>query len=121
MTLYFDVKLNIVYITPKEKLTFENILLLIEEISKSPSYRPGMFRLWDLRDFGLAKITSGMLRCINLHSSQTLQSTKGKIAFVTANDLDYGLCRIFEGVSEDNTEVEVFRNMEKAQSWLINI
>lgn len=78
--------------------------------------------LWDLTKADLSEIVTGDLRDDALETSTVADKRKGgKTAFVSANTLSYGLCRMLEAfydLAKVPFEVQVFRSVDEAHAWL---
>ena len=120
MDLQIDEKRNIAYIKLSGPLSKENILNAFDLTVSDKRYRKGMGRLWDFRDADLSSLDT---KTITTMAQYSLKFPPGindvKVSFVTATDLEYGLSRMFEMSSKARTPIRVFRDMEKAERWMI--
>lgn len=81
---------------------------------------PQDLRMWDMRDIVIDQ-TQDELRQVATHSATTF-SRPSRTAFVASDDLTYGVLRIFEVYSEQETQqsqTRVFRSLEEATGWLL--
>ena len=86
-------------------------------ISASPSFQKGLSFLTDLRRAEMAIGYDEMVR----HVSNLPDLGIKKQAFIVARDLEFGMARMFEMLSEDiglYDESRVFRDLEKGLEWL---
>lgn len=78
--------------------------------------------LWDLTEANLSEINTGNLRDdATLTKNHADKRKGGKTAFVSADTLSYGLCRMLEAfydLAKVPFEVEVFRSLDEAMGWL---
>jgi hypothetical protein len=99
-------------------ITREEILSVINQVYGDPQYRAPWRSLWEMRGAKPA-INADELRSVVDHVRTHRPSTTGKIAIVAAEDLSFGLARMFEFLAGDQpVETRVFRDSEHARRWL---
>lgn len=80
------------------------------------------FILWDFTEAGLHKITTEEFRKMaELVKQKSKRKERGKSALVYSKDLEFGLGRMFEALSESEGiefPFKSFKNLEEAKKWL---
>jgi hypothetical protein len=89
-------------------------------VISSSSYKKGMYKLWDLSDADLSSIDNASLESLAKTSRDcSLENDKAKIAVVAPQDLEFGMMRVYERVSErKDYKFAPFRSLEQAEKWL---
>jgi hypothetical protein len=120
MDLRIDEEKNIAYIKLSGLLSKKVILSAFDLTVSDKRYKNGMGRLWDFRDADLSSLDT---KTITEMAQYSLRFPPGindvKVAFVTLRDLEYGLTRMFEISSKAMTPIQVFREMEEAEKWMM--
>ena len=121
MELQFDKTKNIAYIKLSGLLSKKDIANAFDQCVSDIRYDKGMARLWDFRD---ADLSSFDYEDVNEMSQYPLKFSSGindvKVAFVTKRDLEFGLSRVFEMLSQAKTTISVFRSIDEAEKWLMD-
>jgi hypothetical protein len=97
------------------------IIAFLKDIISHPQWQPGKFILLDHRALKINKITvSGIEEVSDYFQSIAPELGNGKIALVMKREIDFGIARAWENITEYTVEIEinVFRKLEKALSWL---
>ena len=120
MKLRIDEKKNIAYIKLSGLLSQEVILRAFDSTVSDKRYKKGMGRLWDFRDADLSSLGSETIAAMAQYSLKFPAGINDvKVAFVTSTDLEYGLSRMFEMLSNARTPICVFRAMDQAENWMM--
>lgn len=98
------------------------ILKTLESSITHPQYRPGMNMLWYCETGTTIDLdTNDLHAASDVARSLFEQNVKRyKDALVAADDLPYGLFRVYEGWSNDraSVDIQVFRELEDALAWI---
>lgn len=99
----------------------KGIIAFLKDIISHPEWEPGKKILLDHRDLKLDKITvSGIEEVAVFFKSITSELGNGKIALVMTREIDFGIARAWEMVTEFDVgiSIHVFRQIDKATDWL---
>ena len=120
MQLKFDQDKYIAYIKLSGRPTEEEVLGAFEAAVSDQRYKLGMGRLWDFTEADLSGFeTDTIIRMAQFSKKFPKGICDVKVAFVTDRTLEYGLSRMFEAYSQDaQTQIEVFRSLEEAETWM---
>lgn len=88
------------------------------------SGKPSKLTLWDFTSGTVSRLSSQELNEI-AKQGEAISSRieNGKAAILAPKDIDYGISRIFQVFSKIENfplEIEIFRDMNAAQNWLIS-
>jgi hypothetical protein len=120
MDIRIDEEKNIAYIelsgTLSEKIIFSAFDLAVSD----KRYKKGMGRLWYFKDADLSSLDTETIAGLGQHSIGFPRGINDvKVAFVTNEDVEYGLTRMFEILSKTMTPTRVFRSMGEAEKWMM--
>ena len=79
--------------------------------------------LWDARKLDVANVTQDQIRSIISHiSNWSSKRENGKAAWVVIDSISFGMGRMFQIISENNTNIDIriFKNYEKAEEWIVS-
>jgi hypothetical protein len=113
--------LRLVRITLEGRLDIRDVQTTITQFRALPLYQPGMDRLWDLRQATLDITGEDVRQVVALLEQLPPATVVGKVAFVTASSVAYGLVRMLETYAELASlpsEAAVFRTLDEALAWL---
>lgn len=110
-----DAKLNIVYLTFRDRITDEEIRAERLELRQDPRFDPRRPIIIDLRAVTDFAVTPDFMR--NFGSTDR-EYAGTRRAFVTTSKLAYGMVRIYQTLQEPNP-VAIFDTMEKAEAWVL--
>ena len=97
------------------------VVSFLEEIIVHPHWKTGNNILLDHRNLRFDKVKmDGVHRIARFFKSISPKLGDGKIAFVMNRDIDFGIARAWEILTADEVDIqiEVFRSIEKARTWL---
>jgi acyl CoA:acetate/3-ketoacid CoA transferase len=101
------------------KITVEDLLA---EIKKFYDTEPTPNNLWNLLEADVSDIESFDIKKLAQFPREYVPSrVGGKTALVSSNDLAYGLSRMYKmyaDIAGQKVEIQVFRSLEAAQTWL---
>jgi len=82
-----------------------------------PALRPGSHLLWDASE-APARASADKMRSL-LHFQGASAKLSNRCAMVVANDLQFGVARMFSVYAEEaGVTVQVFRDIAAAKAWL---
>ncbi len=88
------------------------------------SGKPSKLALWNFTSGTVAPISSQEMKDLaNRTMTISTRIEGGKGAILAPKDIDYGMTRVFQAFSEVEgfpLEVQIFRDMNAAQKWLIS-
>jgi hypothetical protein len=120
MDLRIDEEKNIAYIKLSGLLNKKVILSAFDLTVSYKRYKNGMGRLWDFRDADLSSLDTSTITEMAQYSLRFPPGINDvKVAFVTPRDLEYGLTRMFEISSKAMTPIQIFREMDEAEKWMM--
>jgi hypothetical protein len=99
----------------------KGIIAFLKDIISHPKWKPGKFILLDHRALRIDKITvSGIDEVSMFFKSIANELGNGKIALVMKRDIDFGIARAWEIVTDSHVDISinVFRDIDKAIDWL---
>lgn len=103
------------------KLDLTKLVSVLKELYESNNFDYEMDVMWDLRDADLASFTFDKIEQLRDYVTGHW-GTKGKsrAALLVNSDLDYGLSRMYEMLSNGKTKskIRAFRNLDDAMKWL---
>ena len=112
---------NLTVITVNGELTFDQIIDVLDQFYAS-EYT--LYLLWDLTNADTSSLTTVQVDMIVDHAKEYAHLRKGgKAAFVLSRDVDFGLARMYEQLSEAKQHPilhGVFRSLDEAMNWLEN-
>jgi len=95
---------------------------LVDTIESFYGGNPTLYTLWDFSNSSFDKISNEFLRQMFSIVQRGGSSRKGgKTAVIAPSDLEYGMARMFQIMSDTNGfpfEVKVFRYYGEASQWL---
>jgi len=78
----------------------------------------GKTAVWDYRDASFELSNSDIRQIASFVAREQPAIPPTKVAFVTPNDIDFGLSRVYEAFRKDpRTEFRVFRDIDEALEW----
>ncbi len=122
VTLTYNPQKKILYLTVVGPLSLEEYVATIQRITHSPEYPPNVSALWDLRKADLQSADRTFFKKILERREQHREREHVKVALIASSDLEYGMSRMFEALSENETisqKLMVFRDYEKGERWLL--
>jgi hypothetical protein len=99
----------------------KGIIAFLKDIISHPKWKPGKFILLDHRALRIDKVTvSGIDEVSIFFKSIANELGNGKIALVMKRDIDFGIARAWEIVTDSHVDISinVFRDIDKAIDWL---
>lgn len=108
----------------KGLVTDAELLNSFKAFYESEQWVPGMNELTDLSEGDGSQLTIDGLQRLAIFTEQIFKKNAikfSKTAVYAPEDLSFGLSRMYEGMIYESPEnFQVFRNIEKAKSWLTN-
>ena len=99
----------------------KGIIAFLKDIISHPKWKPGQFVLLDHRALKIDNISRGGIEEVFVFfKSIANELGNGKIALVMKRDIDFGIARAWEIVTESDVGISiyVFRQLDKAIDWL---
>src|SRR5262245_14271033 len=96
-------------------LTDREVRALYASIRSDPGCDPTFQQLCDLREVTEITATADTLRDL---ARSHIFAAGTRRAFVVARDVDFGMARLFQAYVAEGVVLEVFRDLEKAETWL---
>ncbi len=121
MNVQYDKDLDILVVEVSGDLSADVYEQAIDAVLKSPSFRPNINVIYDLRSARGMFLTPEQVRTVaaRARSFAPRRGTSWKAALVVSGILEYGLGRMFEYVSDGAPyQVRVLRSMEEARAWI---
>jgi len=94
---------------------------LVKHVLDHPAWHEDIPTLVDLRGFSASGLTSDdIFQLADLFKSINTQLGSGNTALVVSNELDFGLARMWQMMTEEHVkmEIDVFKDIEEAKEWL---
>jgi hypothetical protein len=103
------------------ELSLEAVLRTLGDVYADPEHDPDMDVLWDLREARVRRFSTRDVEDLrDFVSRHWGTGGRGRAALVVSNDLQYGMSRMYEMLSQGTTrgQIRVFRDMREARNWL---
>ncbi len=116
-----DVSEDLMLLVTKGDATVEGITAFLDDIIAHPNWQPGMSILLDHRLLNLSPITTLGVEQISDYFTEISDALGGgKLAMVMNKDVDFGITRAWEIITQDRTQMQlhVFRTLDDAQAWI---
>lgn len=116
-----DLAKNIAFIEVNGTPTRRDIQESIDELLKNPDHIDGMDEIWDFSKASMKSFNEKELRDLASYVKARLPKLAKRVAYVVAEDLDYGIGRMWLANAEifgANQERQLFRSREEAVAWL---
>ncbi|MDA3797970.1 MAG: hypothetical protein PF692_02705 [Kiritimatiellae bacterium] len=100
---------------------FDGIISFLKDLVSHPQWKPGNKILLDHRALKLDNIkTSGVVAVSEYFKSISAELGKGKIALIMRRDVDFGIARAWEMITEYYVDINiyVFHEFDEAIAWL---
>jgi len=119
--LKYDTKKGFLQITITGQLIPDELNSLFSQIKESNEYPVDTDALWDLRGTDFQATDEELFQRIIAIRKRYPERSNMKAAFITANDLSYGMTRMYEILSgfEIERTIKVFRDYVEGEQWLL--
>ncbi len=110
--------------TIKGLIDASELIGFFEKLYSLPDFDLGMKALWDLREADFSALLPSDIRSImDCVGQRWGKDGKSKAAIVASRDLDYGMSRMFQIMldGETTSKVTVFKDINKAEEWLVTV
>jgi len=99
----------------------KDLRALTELLLEHPDHTPGMDEIWDIRDAELVGDTPSLFLSQAKYVASKQRQLAKYLGFVVANQLQYGILRMWESYSAGTTdqEYEIFENARSARVWIL--
>ena len=126
-----NMNFSITHVSEKEYLlvevtggaNVEIIKALVEQVLEHPKWNETIPALVDLRGFSASALSSDdIFGLSDLFKSINTLLGSGKTALVVSNELDFGLARMWQMMTEDHVkmEIDVFKSIDEASDWILS-
>lgn len=110
---------NVVYTRVTGDVQSQQVVEKLSSLINDPSYRPGLNGLVDLRRSTTHSSTEDVRHIAELLIASRERIGQSRTAIVVADELAFGLTRMFEAYAEDSSiNTRIFWNMDEAYDWL---
>ena len=112
---------NLVKNTITNALSFDEYVALMESILNDECFRPSMNMFWDFRQGTLSGFSSQDIERIKYYigSNRERRGADYRVAFLVNKDVDYGLSRMYQAISDDlPVYFMVFTDEKEALEWI---
>jgi hypothetical protein len=114
---------NYLLATIEGALTRDDFSQAMDEITSSEKYSPEVNTIWDLRKLYFGHMDEDFERSIIAIRYKTdKKRANAKLALVVADDLSFGMARMYQTLSEMNElsqEIKIFRKAGDARDWVL--
>ena len=117
-----DQQLNLVDVRFMGILDILEMKSALKSIIDQPDWKPGKSIVFDYSDLDFTGFSSKDMQMISdLVVGHKNSFGRGKWAFIISNDLQFGLMRVWEMITEDRVPmiINLFKNRLEAQNWII--
>jgi len=114
-------KNNLYTITTSGDFVFNSFSSLLDDLIKHNRWKPGTDCLFDhLRTNFSRANRNDFILLSDIHKRKNLSLGNGKLAFVMKDTCNFGLGRMYQGMTEASvsTKIEIFKDLKSALSWL---
>jgi len=111
---------KLVYVIGKNRITYDDLMTHMIELSKDPKYKSPMKKLINYLDATLVELTREESQNItDIKASLNVIFKKELCAFIVNSDVDFGISRV-HGAKIESAQIHtnVFRDIKSALSWL---
>ncbi len=115
---FIDKSLNVLFERFKGEITYQNLEDAVQKSYDHPDWQKDQNVLCDFREATWSLSSDEMRRVITSFSSDDQAS---KLAMLVSRDLEFGMSRMFEILSEDTAiwkKYKIFRDISEAKQWL---
>lgn len=112
---------NLIVFTVDGSVTIEDFFETWDKVLADEEFIRGMGSLWDVRNGSFTAITSDHLYSVGDAILRDIdrRGDNYKVAFVVQGQLDYGVARIFQAISQKlPCETEIFRDYDEAMGYV---
>ena len=90
----------------------------IQAIANADEFPPDVRTLWDLRDLEFASVDRALEEGLIAIRKRYPERRKARLAFIVADQLGFGMARMYEILSNEDT-TRVFTDHAEAERWLL--
>jgi hypothetical protein len=119
--LCYDSEKKALFGAIQHPMTFEEFHEVNRLITQSSEFPPDVRTLWDLRKLDFAEIEQLYQESLIDIRKQYPSRGAARIAFIVADELGYGLLRMYEILSSDlPQQIQVFQDYSEGETWLLS-
>jgi len=112
-----DPSRRLILTTADGVLTDTDVIGHKKALIADPAFQPGMLELSDVRDVNQLDVTPEGIRVFTSFD-RAHDDQPGRLAIVASEDFVFGMARMYQMSTTDDSNVGVFRSMEEAKEWL---
>jgi hypothetical protein len=104
-------------------LALDELVRHLQDLYANETYDPGMNVLWDIREADVSSFTrEDVITLRDFVKDKWGAGDDGRAALVVAEELSFGLARMYGTLLESQTssKVTIFRDMDEAIDWLVS-
>jgi hypothetical protein len=120
ITYRIDQEHDVVWTNATGVLTDADLLAHKSRLINDPDFKPGLRELSDVRAVDRLEVTpNGISQFVARDKADSAKLHDHKLAIVASADVVYGMARMYQTLSDDETQhVMVFRTIPEATAWL---
>jgi hypothetical protein len=113
---------NLLLVEGHGVLSYTDLIEFRTNLAHDPQLQEGLRELADFRSVKKFELdVEGFHEFLNVERSYAKLFQNFRIAIVTNSDLHFGFAQMYKGeIGDKLTNVQVFRDMEKAKDWLFD-
>lgn len=110
---------GIAIVTAADSFTGRTIIESRKTLMDRPDFEPGIPVLYNLREMTTLNLTRDQLREAEVHARQVAERRGPHLTAIFARrDVDFGMARMYEMLSDREGTMRVFRDYDEALAWL---
>lgn len=117
----YDQRRGFLKITVTGEIVPEELNAVFSSIRESKEYPVNIEALWDLRQADFETVDEALLKRIIAIRSRYQDRSDMKAAFITSDELSYGVSRMYEVLSgfEIKRNIRIFMSYAEGERWLL--
>jgi hypothetical protein len=116
----YDLKKKAIFGTVKSPATIEDFKAAMNAVMTSDQFPPDMRTLWDMRELDFTQIDRNFQTKLVKIRKQFPERGAARLAFIVADDLGFGMSRMFEMLTGDASgRIGVFKSFSEGEEWLM--
>jgi len=121
----YDAENGILWVTTPQIFDLSDIESLMTFLAESSEHSMDVETIWDLSELDFGPINREMIETMISRRSEISARRESRIALVAGSDLGFGMCRMYQTMSEAKGavspgKIHVARTKQEAFDWLIS-